>query len=92
MEYEKLTYFGFPTYDLFDFERQNGMVTLKLFLKLSGWNTMSSSKWLEIFGRISGNMKILYILLGTPYSVVLHNLPCVRMVNFVSVFVFNVGI
>ena len=38
------------------------------FLKLSGYNIMSSYRWLVKFGRISGNMKILHILWGTPYQ------------------------
>ena len=65
MEYDKLTYFGYPIYDFFDLDCQNGMVPLKK-LKLSGYNITSSSRWLENFGRISVNMKILHILGGTP--------------------------
>ena len=33
MEYEKLTHFGYPIYDFFDFERQNGMVPLNFFCR-----------------------------------------------------------
>ena len=63
MEYEKLTYFGYPINDLFDFERKNGMVPLNfLLLKNSVYNIMSSSRWLEKFVRISGNMKKIHIL------------------------------
>ena len=32
---------------------------------------MSSSRWFEAFGRISGNMKNLHILGGTPYLYVM---------------------
>ena len=67
MEYNKLTYFGFPIHDFFDFERQNGMVPLNFFfLQLSGYNIRSSSRWLKKSGRISGNMKNSHILWGTP--------------------------
>ena len=67
MEYEELTYFGYPIYDFFDFERQNGMVPLNFLLELSGYNIMNSCRWLVKFGRISGNMKILHILWGGGY-------------------------
>ena len=51
MEYKKLTYFGYPIYDFFYFERQNGMVPLNfVLLKLSGYNIIISSIWLEKLG------------------------------------------
>ena len=40
---------------------------LIVLLKLSGYNIMSYSRWLEKIGRISGNMKNWHILGGTPY-------------------------
>ena len=33
MEYLKLTYFGYPIYNFSDFERQNGMVPLNVFVE-----------------------------------------------------------
>ena len=33
MEYEKLTYFGYHLYDFLDFERQNVMVPINLFVE-----------------------------------------------------------
>ena len=51
MEYEKLTYFGYPIYNFSDFEHQKGMVSLNFFwLKHSRYNIMSYSTWLDKLG------------------------------------------
>ena len=33
MEYEKLTYFGYPIHDFFDFEHKNDMIPLNFFVE-----------------------------------------------------------
>ena len=67
MEYENWHVLGIPYTTFFTLSVKTAWFHLIVLLKLSGYNIMSSSRWLEKFGRISVKMKILHILGGTPY-------------------------